>query len=268
MTEFSRLKIVLAAYGVPGIMAIEYLFSLKILPMQISLLTHDSDDRNAPLLYFTGAHKIDTVFFDAKSENAFQWITHKQPDVMFSLHYRQRIPNRILEIPAYGCVNLHPSLLPRYRGCCSVPWAIINGEQVTGYTYHYMVEQFDKGNIILQKEVPVDNSETAFSLFHKLIMKGMNSFSEVLERVIKHRDIGILQQQGGSYYPRRLPFDGNIDISWDKSKVERFIRAMYFPPFKGAIVRIAGKEYEVCSIDEYRTIVQKNQREKDYDSTQ
>ena len=79
------------------------------------------------------------------------------------------IPEKILSISNLGGVNLHPSLLPKYRGAFSCPWAIINGEKTTGITYHYMNKKFDDGNIILQKSVKITKEETAFSLYNTLL---------------------------------------------------------------------------------------------------
>lgn len=255
MKNNSDLKVILAAYGTPGIIGIENLFALHLRPTQIYLLTHESDERNRSLWDFARANGIETADFPAKSDDAFEWISRHEPNILFSLHYRQRIPKRILKIPTFGCVNLHPSLVPNYRGCCSVPWAIINGERTTGYTYHYMVEQFDEGNIILQKSVEIGDTDTAFSLFHRLIIQGMSSFEVVFKKLVEHNDPGTPQPKGGSYYPRKLPYNGRIDTNWDKSKIERFIRAMYFPPYKGAVVSISGEEFEIGSLDDYKALM-------------
>jgi methionyl-tRNA formyltransferase len=252
MTTFPGLKILLASYGVPGIIAFEKLFAMGIVPSQISLLTHEFDDRNKSLREFTSALGIEAVDFSSDSDRAFDWVRGRDPDVLFSLHYRQRIPERILQLPSIGCVNLHPSLLPDYRGCFSVPWAIINGEEFTGFTYHYMVEEFDAGNIILQKNVAIELTDTAFSLFHKLVVEGMDSFESVFRKVVEERDPGTVQPVAGSYYSRKLPFDGKIDVSWSEEMIERFIRAMNFPPYKGAVVRVGDRESEFYSFDEYK----------------
>ncbi len=259
MTETSHFRLILAAYGVPGIMAMARLFAIGFLPNQISLLTHEPDERNRPLWDFASANLIKTVSFHPKSDDAFAWVYQHQADVLFSLYYRRRIPSRILELPKFGCVNFHPSLLPNYQGCFSVPWAIINGESSTGFTYHYMVERFDQGNIILQGNIPIYDNDTAFSLFHRLIMRGLGSLENVVEKVLQYHDPGNPQPESGSYYPRELPYDGKIDVNWDEQKVERFIRAMYFPPHKGVVLTIANKEYEVNSVAEYRRLVRKQQ---------
>jgi len=249
------MKVVLAAYGVPGIFAIETLFSMGFSPDQIGLLTHQPDLRNNSLWKFAEAHQLVVKYFSASSEAALKWIKNQRPDILFSLHYREHVPKRILEIPKFGCVNLHPSLLPNYRGCFSIPWAIINGERELGFTYHYMVEKFDEGNIIYQKSIPILESDTAFSLFHKLIIDGMNVFDTILHEVCEKENPGYRQPLGGSYYPRKLPFGGVINQLWNDDQIERFIRAMYFPPHKGATVMKANETIEVNSLGEYYQII-------------
>jgi methionyl-tRNA formyltransferase len=250
--EYSQIKVVLATYGIPGAMAIESLFALGLSPHQISILTHPADSRNQILWDLAEENEIEITALSAKSNAASDWVLHKHPDVLFSIHYRYRISKEILEIPTMGCVNLHPALLPNYRGCFSSVWAIINGEKQTGYTYHYMTEKFDAGNILLQKKIPLTMEDTAFSLFHKLIVEGLGSFREVFEMVVKFQDAGMAQPKEGSYYPRKLPFGGKIDNRWDEATIERFIRAMHFPPHKGAIIHVNGKECEIRSLTQYR----------------
>ena len=245
-------NVILAAYGTPGIAALETLFALGLSPERIGLLTHESDSRNRPLWEFAQAKNIDLVKYSSHSEKAAMWINGRKADVLFSVHYRTRITGRILKALRYGAINLHPSLLPKYRGYFSTPWAIINGEKYTGFTYHYMDEKFDLGNIILQKPVRIRRYDTSFSIFHKLAIDGLRYFETVYKKVIEKNENGIPQPKGGSYYPRKVPFGGIIDPDWDEVKIERFIRAMYFPPYKGAVVRLPDGDHEVKSIEEYR----------------
>jgi len=259
--DLSDVRLVMATYGVPGIMGIENLFALGMSPNQIGLLTYNHDEQNQILWDFAHANQIETMGLPARSDDAFNWVYNQRPNALFSLYYRQKLPSRILNVPSLGCVNLHPSLLPEYRGCFSAPWSIINGEKTSGFTYHHMTEQFDKGNIILQKTVPIQDNETAFSLFHKLIVQGLGSFEIALEKIVKNHDPGVPQSQGGSYYPRKIPHDGEIDIQWSADRIERFIRAMYYPPHKGAIIKIADKEYEVNSMNAYKEVIQQHRDE-------
>ena len=244
-------NIIVAGYGTPCILGIQVLFSLGLGPNQISLVTHSADERNLPSWNFAKANHIEVVDFKASSEELLLWMNQKKPSILISLHYRDRMPATILSIPEYGGINLHPSLLPDYKGCFSIPWAIINGEKRIGFTYHYMVEQFDEGNIIYQEEIPIQNDDTAFSLFHKLILKGVNSLDLVLKKIIEENDKGTRQPPAGKYYSRKVPFVSCIDLEWDNSRVERFIRAMYFPPLKGAVVKIGENTHEVKSLQGY-----------------
>jgi len=245
------MNVLLAAFYTPGIRAIEHLIQAGFRPEQVRLLTHDVD-RNQALLTFARAHGIETQTFSVKSTEAHEWIAQFQPQVLFSLYFADVIPQAILDIPALGGVNLHPALLPRYRGTFSAPWVIINGEESTGFTYHYMLTEVDAGNIVLQRGVAIKSNDTAYSLYHRLIMEGMEGFGEAFRLVVKERYLGEPQVGESSYYLRELPFGGYIDPRWPRDQIHRFIRAMYFPPFKGALVRlIDGEEREILHLEEY-----------------
>ena len=219
------------------------------------MLTHN-EQRNAVLLDYTAAHGIETQTHGVRSETAYGQVRDFRPDVLFSLYYRDIIPQRILDVPPLGCVNLHPSLLPKYRGTFSSAWAIINGEADTGITYHRMVPAVDAGNIILQRRVPTASNDTAYSLYHRLIIEGMSAFDLAFHLVVEERYPGEPQVGEPSYYPRQLPFRGYVDPKWDRKQIDRFIRAMWFPPFKGACVRLrGGTEQEVRSLAEYEALV-------------
>ena len=234
--------------------AIERLFGMGSTSEDIGLLTHPVDDRNRPLLAYAQAHAIEIVEWGRDLKQCVTWVESRRPDLLFSLHFRSRIPEEILSIPAQGAVNLHPSLLPEYRGCFSVPWAIINGEDTTGFSYHYMEEEFDAGDIVLQETVEIRDNDTAFSLFHRLIARGMQAFESVVDTAMSGRS-GTPQQGEGSYYGRRLPYDGQIDPEWAEDEVERFIRAMDFPPHSGASLCLKGRTYQVDTIEAYRRIL-------------
>ena len=87
-----------------------------------------------------------------------------QPDIIFSFYYRNMVKQPILDIPEKGCLNLHGSLLPRYRGRCPVNWVLVNGEKETGVTLHYMTRKPDDGDIVSQVPVPISDDDNAVSL--------------------------------------------------------------------------------------------------------
>lgn len=249
------MNVLLAAFYTPGIRAMEYLIQRGFQPQQIRLITHDLP-RNETLIAYAAPHDIETKTLSIKSVEAHNWVKEFQPDVIFSLYFRDIIPKTILEIPPLGAVNLHPSLLPKYRGALSAPHVILNGEKITGFSYHYMIPEVDAGNIILQRQVAVLPDDTAYSLYHRLIIEGIYAFDEVFSLVTEKRYLGRKQQGDPSYYPRKVPFGGYIDPGWTREQIDRFVRAMYFPPFKGARVKLTGgQEKEISCIVEYDTLV-------------
>ena len=90
-----------------------------------------------------------------------------KPDIMFSFYYRNMVKPAILEIPPAGCLNLHGSLLPKYRGRCPINWVLVNGEKETGVTLHYMTPRPDDGDIVAQKKIAIADDDTAKTLFGK-----------------------------------------------------------------------------------------------------
>ncbi|MEK7218325.1 MAG: formyltransferase family protein [Patescibacteria group bacterium] len=249
MTDRS-ISLILAAYGAPGILAIGHLSALGYRPEQVGLLTHGDDERNRPLLACAADNGISVCQSAAKESAAKQWLQERRPRLLFSLHYRDRIPGDLLAIPTGGCVNLHPSLLPKHRGCFSVPWAILGGDDVTGFSYHWMTEKFDEGNILLQRIIPIGKYDSAYTLFHRQIAEGLAVFPEAVALALRG-ERGTPQAPGGSYHPRAVPYGGRIDPSWDRGRVSCFIRALDFPPYPPAMVELRGKKYPVPSMEEY-----------------
>lgn len=169
------------------------------------------------------------------------------PDYLISVYYRILIKNVMLEMVDFKTMNLHPSLLPDYKGCFSSVWAILNGESETGISFHYITDQLDSGNIILQKKLKIGEDDTAYSLYHKLTSMFVQDFNLAFKR-LRNNVHGIKQDKNkeSRCYKREVPFGGTLDsktISYDYAK--RFVRAMYFPPMPGAKFIIEGKEIEI-----------------------
>jgi methionyl-tRNA formyltransferase len=246
-------RYLVAGYGLPAEFAVLALFSLGVPPDQIAILTHPDDLRNRGLHAIAALRGISICEQPAKAPTSVAWVKTFAPDVLLSLHYRNLIPKQILELAPLGGVNLHPSLLPEYRGTNSVAWVIINGETETGFTFHRMDEKFDTGPILLQERLPILPYDTAFALFHRQIVRAMACLETVIARVVAG-DAGTPQLDGGSYYSRALPHDGTIDANWSSEQIERFIRAMYFPPFPPASVIKDGTVHAVATFDEFRRL--------------
>lgn len=169
--------------------------------------------------------------------NSPQWIEKiaaMKPEVMFSFYYRKMIGRGILELPRVGAFNLHGSLLPAYRGRCPVNWVLINGEKQTGVTLHYMIEKPDAGDIVGQKGVKIEISDTAKTLNDKLCAAAKELLNEVLP-LIKKEQIPRLKQDlsKGSYYGGRRPEDGRIEWKRSAGEIYNLIRGVT-DPYPGA----------------------------------
>ena len=181
------------------------------------------------------------------------------PDIICSIYYRWIIDSEVIEAVHGRIFNLHPSLLPKYRGCSSLTWAMINGEKQVGYTYHYVDSGCDTGYIILQKEIEIEDFDTQLTLYNRVMFESMDSFLEVVDLVLKGCK-GISQKGEAVYYKRGCPLDGIIVDSMDDLLKERFIRAMCYPPYPAA--HYNGNE--VKTFLEYKDLYEERQKnEKD-----
>ncbi len=175
--------------------------------------------------------------FCPKNVNLPEWIDRIRkisPEVIFSFYYRNLLGSGILMIPSVGAFNLHGSLLPAYRGRSPVNWVLVNGEQRTGVTLHHMLEAPDAGDIVAQKEVPIEFEDTAYTLYQKLCTKARDLLEETLPLIKKGTAPRVAQNLSqGSYYGGRRPEDGKIDWRWPVMRIYNLIRAVT-EPFPGA----------------------------------
>jgi len=155
------------------------------------------------------------------------------PDLIVSAAFGQILSPEFLSIPKICCINLHPSLLPRYRGPAPVQRAIIRGEKETGVTVQRMEEEVDKGMIILQRKIPIDISDTAGDLEEKLSLLGADVLIEVI-RKIKEGSVEYIPQNEAeaSYAPKIKKEEGRIDWSEPSLKIHNKVRGLN--PYPGA----------------------------------
>jgi len=149
------------------------------------------------------------------------------PDIIIVVAYGKILPPGILKLPPQGCINLHASLLPKYRGAAPIQWAIITGEKKTGITTMYMDEGLDTGDILLQEDVAIEDGDTAETLGRRLAVLGASLVIKTLHRM-KDRSLVRTPQSGTpTYAPPLKKEDGRI--IWSKSAVEisNRVRGMY-----------------------------------------
>lgn len=169
-----------------------------------------------------------------------QKVREMAPDIIVVAAFGQLIPKDILDIPPYGCVNVHASLLPKYRGASPIQSAIIDGESETGITIMYMDLKIDTGDMILQDKVTIEKNETAGSLFDKLAELGSRLMITAMKQMMEGTAARIPQDHEKATHVRVLSKElGNIDFSMAAVQIERLIRGLN--PWPTAYSKLDGK---------------------------
>ena len=171
------------------------------------------------------------------------------PDLIAIVAFGQILSKEILELPKQGCINLHASLLPKYRGAAPIPWAILAGEEKTGVTTFYLSEEVDSGDIILQREEKIREDDTTATLSKRLAEMGAELLIETIDKIERKEAPRISQdKEKATYAPRLKKEDGLIDWKESASRIERLVRAM--DPRPGAFTHLAGKLLKIWKAEE------------------
>ena len=170
-----------------------------------------------------------------------------KPDVMVVAAFGQILPKSVLEIPPLGCVNVHSSLLPRYRGAAPIQWVIIDGEKETGVTTMMMDEGLDTGDILEQTVVPIEPDETGGSLHDKLSLAGSKLILSTLEKIEKGTAVRTPQTDENTCYAKMLNKSmGDIDWSMSAAAIERLVRGL--SPWPGTYTHWNGKTLKIWKV--------------------
>ena len=165
-----------------------------------------------------------------------------KPQVIYSVFYRYLLPSELLETASIGAFNLHSSLLPKYRGRAPVNWMIANGEREGGLTLHHMVARADAGDIVGQRACAIEDSDTALTLYRKLVPLGAEIMNAYHPLIVTGQAPRIKQDlRRGSYFGRRRPADGQIDWRWPARRIFNAVRAVTHP-YPGAFCFADGKK--------------------------
>lgn len=180
--------------------------------------------------------------------NSLEWLAEgrrARPDFVFSFYYRHMLNAGWLALPKRGALNMHGSLLPKYRGRAPVHWAIIRGETVTGASLHYMLEKPDAGALVDQQPVPIGENDSALEVSRRVADAAQTVLRRSLPKLIagsaSARPLDLAQ---GSYFGRRRPEDGRIDWHAGARAIHDLVRAVA-PPFPGAFTLVDGQRLEV-----------------------
>jgi methionyl-tRNA formyltransferase len=182
---------------------------------------------------------------DANNAELVRRVRDLNPDFLFSFYYRSMLGGPLLACARRGALNMHGSLLPRYRGRAPVNWAILRGERETGATLHYMVERADAGDIVDAQAVPILIDDDARAVFAKVTVAAevvlARSLPGLIADTAPRRPQAILP---GEYFGRRTPADGRIDWMRPAHEIHNLVRAVA-PPFPGAFAEVAGKRWHI-----------------------
>lgn len=198
-----------------------------------------------------------------KDPACYPVLEEMKPDVIVVAAFGQILPKPILDLPRYGCINVHGSLLPKLRGAAPIQWAVINGETESGVTIMHMDVGLDTGDMIARAAIPLDPEETGGSLFDKLKLLGAQLLTETLTEIEEGRAGRQKQEEScATYAPILRKERGRIDFSEPAAVIERLVRGLN--PWPSAYTSIDGKtvklwKTEVCP-QEYKaepgTVVQ------------
>ena len=168
-----------------------------------------------------------------------------RPDFFFSFYYREMLKPVLLGIPGQGALNMHGSLLPKYRGRVPVNWAIIKGEKETGATLHYMTEKPDNGDMVAQQAVPILPNDTALGVFHKVTVAAEMALNACLPDLLAGKARRVPQDLSqGAYFGGRKAEDGIIDWSRPAQEIHDLVRAVA-PPYPGASTQLLNKPMRI-----------------------
>ena len=210
------------------------------------LITHEADPAESAWFADVGATAGEYAIpvlrpTDAAQAGIERTLSQLRPDFIFSFYYRSLIGESVLKCARRAALNMHGSLLPKYRGRAPVNWAILHGERETGATLHHMVAKADAGDIVDQQSVPILCDDTAQEVMDKVT----TAAEIVLARCLPLLAAGTAArkpQAEGPYFGRRTPEDGRIDWSWPAARIHNLVRAVA-PPYPGAFADVAGQRW-------------------------
>lgn len=179
-----------------------------------------------------------------KDSDSYEIIKELNPDVIVVVAYGQILPENILNIPKYGCINVHGSLLPKYRGAAPIQWSVLNGDKVTGVTTMYMEKGLDTGDILETKEYEIGINDTAGEVFDTLAEMGGKLILDTLEKAEKGQLHPIKQDDSKSSYAKMLDKSMcNIDFAKTNLQVHNQVRGL--SPWPVASTKLNGKVLKI-----------------------
>jgi methionyl-tRNA formyltransferase len=238
------MRSVVFAYQEVGYVCLEALLDMGA--EVCAVFTHEDDPGEE--LWFRSvaelARRHNLPVFYAEAVGTPEWLARLRqwdPDFLFSFYYRKILPPEVLATARRGALNMHGSLLPRYRGRCPVNWVLINGEQQSGVTLHYMEARADRGDIVAQRRVPITEDDTARTLYAKMTEAADSLMRETYPLLCAGTAPRVPQDHAAATkFGGRRPADGVIDWHATARVIHNLVRAVTHP-YPGAFAGWKGK---------------------------
>lgn len=201
----------------------------------------------SPIAICAHEHNIE-VYKPNKLKEDYEYILNKKPDIIITCAYGSIVPKVVLDYPSYGCINVHASLLPKYRGASPIVASILNGEKETGITIMYMDEGIDTGNIIMSRSIEIEDNDNSLSLSNKLSLLGANLLIDTLPKIFEGENFDIPQDNEEATYVGMLKReDEHIDFNNSVENIKNQVRA--FSPEPYAFINIDDTEYKISEVE-------------------
>lgn len=243
-----KLSICLLVSGNLGYSLLKYIFS----KIDVKIHSVFTDRKSDVIQVFCSDNKINCFVGNPRNNKSesFRNNIKDKPDIVLSINYPFLIENDLITYPKNYAINVHGSLLPKYRGRTPHVWAIINNEKETGITAHIITTECDKGDIIAQKVIPITKEDTGGSILEKY----KEYYPLLIDDVISKIQSGNFEtkkqdESKATYYPKRTPDDGEIDWNWQKERIYNWVRAMAPPEYPGAFFFYDGQKVIVKKLE-------------------
>ena len=201
----------------------------------------------SPVAICAHEHNVE-VYKPNKLKEDYEYILNKKPDIIITCAYGSIVPKVVLDYPSYGCINVHASLLPKYRGASPIVASILNGEKETGITIMYMDEGIDTGNIIMSRSIEIEDNDNSLSLSNKLSLLGANLLIDTLPKIFEGENFDIPQDNEEATYVGMLKReDEHIDFNNSVDNIKNQVRA--FSPEPYAFINIDDTEYKISEVE-------------------
>lgn len=185
-----------------------------------------------------------------RNEEVYNEIKSLNPDLIVVVAYGKIIPENIINLPKYGIINVHSSLLPKYRGAAPINAAIINGEEKSGVTIMYIAPELDAGDIILQKEVSITENDTFLTLHNKLKEIGSEALLEAVEKIFLGTNERIVQNENEVTFVKPFKKE-DLKIDWSKTETEIYNFVRGTNPFPCSYTTLNKKILKIYSLKKY-----------------